>query len=86
MSVLLSCMFMCPVCAQCPERSKKSVGSPEIRIRDACEPPCGCWNQTYVLQKNKIKMVLPTESSLQPFLLIFRLLGSDLHDGEPAGP
>lgn len=41
--VLLACMFVSQVCAQCLRRPEDKVGSPETGIADSRERPYGCW-------------------------------------------
>lgn len=42
MDVLLACMFVSQVCAQCLKRPEDKVGSPETGIEDS-EQSYGCW-------------------------------------------
>lgn len=43
MGVLFLCMVCTACVAWCPGRSEEESGSPKIRIKDGCEPPCACW-------------------------------------------
>jgi hypothetical protein len=36
------CMSVYRIPAECPRRPE-AVGSFGTRVRDGCEPPCGCW-------------------------------------------
>lgn len=40
-SVLPSCVHVCHVYAWWPWRSKEGIGSPEIGLKDGCQPTCG---------------------------------------------
>lgn len=36
-------IYVCVLCAWCPWRSEKGVGSLRTIVRDGCETHCGCW-------------------------------------------
>ena len=43
MGVLLGCMPVHHVCAQCPWRSGEGIEFPGTGIKDSCKSQCGCW-------------------------------------------
>lgn len=75
-SVLLACMFVSQVCAQCLRRPEDKVGSPETGIADSCEQPYGCWELKMGFFGRAVN-VFKAELSLQPLhqiLLVSKLL------------
>ena len=38
-----TCMLAYHVCAWCPWRLGKGIGSSTTGVTDSCEPSCGCW-------------------------------------------
>lgn len=80
MSVLLACMFVSQVCAQCLRRPEDNVRSPETGIADSCEQPYGCWELKMGLFGRTVN-VFKAEQSLQPLhqiLLLSKLLRGPL--------
>lgn len=60
------CLLIC--LSVMTQGGQKSVGPPEVGVRDSCEPPCEYWDMT-LGPLEKQPLLLPTKLSLQTLLL-----------------
>ena len=57
------------LCNLCAWHLKKALGIPGTGVTDSCETVCGCWESNPGPLQEQV--ILPTESTLQPFDFIF---------------
>lgn len=65
MRVFFFCVYLCTLCAWCPQNSDEYIGSLELELKSSYELPFGCWNLNLgPLQEQQLLLII--ESSLQP--------------------
>jgi hypothetical protein len=71
-SYLFVCLFVCVclfiICKYTVAVFRQHQKRASDLIMGGCEPPCGCWDLNFALQKSS-RVLLPTEPSHQPWPL-----------------